>query len=99
MHMFISSYLKIIQKPFGGEYVLEEYPDIRPESVAFVGDRLLTDVVFANLYGFKSIFVRNIITNKKDNFFAKWVSIHLFKLGRTCLFIHTLTYKDTKAGV
>ena len=61
------------KKPFGGEDVLRHFQHPKPSTIAFVGDRLLTDVVFANLNAFHSVYVTQIVTEQGDNLFAKWV--------------------------
>lgn len=46
---------------------LSNYFSLEPGRIAIVGDRLLTDVVYANRIGAYSIYCRNIITTEGDN--------------------------------
>jgi phosphatidylglycerophosphatase GEP4 len=48
---------------------------VTPCEIAFVGDRVLTDVVFANLHQFRSIHTVQIITEKGDNKMAVMVRV------------------------
>lgn len=63
------------KKPGGGdqvfaEFLLPRHPGLRRDQVAVVGDRLLTDVLFANIHGMVSVYCRDIITEDGDNFIA-----------------------------
>jgi phosphatidylglycerophosphatase GEP4 len=60
------------KKPDGGQEILDmfNYP---PAAIIFVGDRLLTDMVFANRNGFFGIHTYKIISEVGDNFAALWV--------------------------
>jgi len=65
------------KKPSGGEELLHHFSGIRAPRIAFVGDRALTDVVYANNYGMLSILTRDIVTEEGDNPMAVRVS-HCF---------------------
>lgn len=55
------------QKPEGAEFVQKAFPDLKANQIAFIGDRLLTDVVMANEAGFYSIYLEKPITTEGDN--------------------------------
>ncbi|KAK9681385.1 hypothetical protein K7432_015647 [Basidiobolus ranarum] len=55
------------KKPGGGEALLKYCKTTDPSTIAFVGDRLLTDVLFGNLNGMFTIFTKQIVTEKGDN--------------------------------
>ncbi|KAI9260185.1 HAD superfamily phosphatase [Sporodiniella umbellata] len=55
------------KKPDGGSDLSQFIKPVLPENVAFVGDRILTDVLFGNLNGNLTIWASNIITEKGDN--------------------------------
>ncbi len=61
------------KKPGGYESIKQAYPHLKPSQILFVGDRLLTDVAFANMNGMPSVFCRNIISSKGDNSMAAMV--------------------------
>ena len=44
-----------------------------PEAVAVIGDRLMTDVLFANKNNMLSIWTRKIVTEEGDNTSAKYI--------------------------
>ena len=60
------------KKPAGGDELMswfrdkDEAKDIAPHQLAFVGDRLLTDVVFGNLHGMLTVHVQPL-TVRGDN--------------------------------
>ncbi|KAF7726764.1 hypothetical protein EC973_008452 [Apophysomyces ossiformis] len=54
------------KKPAGGEE-LKKHLNIPSSEVAFVGDRVLTDVIYGNLNGNFTIWTRQIITEHGDN--------------------------------
>ncbi|KAJ3238973.1 hypothetical protein HDU81_006788 [Chytriomyces hyalinus] len=58
------------KKPGGAHELLSHLNNRPPTEVAVIGDRLLTDVVYANKMGALSILTTNIITEKGDNGFA-----------------------------
>ncbi|KAL7752029.1 hypothetical protein RI367_002557 [Sorochytrium milnesiophthora] len=60
------------KKPAGGSSVVEHF-GVAPDQIAFIGDRLLTDVVFARVNGFYSIHTRNIISRAGDNTLAAMI--------------------------
>ncbi|KAG1471096.1 hypothetical protein G6F56_002316 [Rhizopus delemar] len=55
------------KKPGGGEHLADFVKPISPEKVAFVGDRILTDVLFGNRNGNLTIWTNHIITEEGDN--------------------------------
>ena len=63
------------KKPGGLNEVLNHFKGVdEPEQVAMIGDRLLTDVVFGNLYGMLTIHTLPLCEgkdNKNDNTIAK----------------------------
>ncbi|ORZ30748.1 mitochondrial PGP phosphatase-domain-containing protein [Catenaria anguillulae PL171] len=64
------------KKPAGGESVVQHFSlksPTQPRQIAFLGDRLLTDVVFANRNGFYSVHTFRVFTEQGDNFFALWI--------------------------
>ncbi|KAJ2372587.1 hypothetical protein IW150_004046 [Coemansia sp. RSA 2607] len=54
------------KKPACGREVLE-YLQARPEEVAVVGDRLMTDVAMANMHGMYAVWTTQIISEQGDN--------------------------------
>jgi phosphatidylglycerophosphatase GEP4 len=66
-----------IKKPGGGAELLAAAGH-DPKHIAFVGDRLLTDVVFANTHGLLAIHTQPL-TLVNDNYWAKQVW-HCFKV-------------------
>ncbi|KAI7872852.1 mitochondrial PGP phosphatase-domain-containing protein [Spinellus fusiger] len=61
------------KKPAGGEALARHFKPILPQQVAFVGDRILTDVLFGNLNGNLTIWTRQVVTEKGDNKMALWL--------------------------
>jgi predicted HAD superfamily phosphohydrolase YqeG len=62
------------KKPGGLEEVLRHFGLEDPAQVCVVGDRILTDVVFGNLYGLLTIHTLPLCSgadNEKDNWTAK----------------------------
>ncbi|ORX94375.1 HAD-superfamily phosphatase [Basidiobolus meristosporus CBS 931.73] len=55
------------KKPGGGGALLKYCQTTDPTTIAFVGDRLLTDVLFGNLNGMYTIFTKQIVTEQGDN--------------------------------
>jgi phosphatidylglycerophosphatase GEP4 len=55
------------RKPDGAGDVLRAFKRLTAKEIAFVGDRLLTDTVMANVAGFHSVHVRWPITVQGDN--------------------------------
>ncbi len=45
----------------------------KPHEIVLIGDRILTDVLMANMNNFKSILTKEIIDERWDNFVAKHV--------------------------
>lgn len=60
------------KKPSGGE-ALTNHLQITPDQIAFVGDRILTDVMYGNLNGNLTIWTKQVISEKGDNAPAIWV--------------------------
>eukprot|EP00842_Homolaphlyctis_polyrhiza_P003368 jgi/Hompol1/4031/HPOL_003443-RA len=58
------------EKPAGGE-TLVKHLMCKPCEIIVVGDRLFTDILYANRIGALSVLVRQIITEQNDNWFAK----------------------------
>lgn len=46
-------------------------------NIAFAGDRILTDVMYANRAGMYSIYIREIISIENDNKLAQLVCLNL----------------------
>lgn len=55
------------KKPAGGEFFTKHMYPILPHQIAFVGDRVLTDVIFGNRNGNLTIWTNKVITEKGDN--------------------------------
>ncbi|KAI8977621.1 mitochondrial PGP phosphatase-domain-containing protein [Mycotypha africana] len=55
------------KKPAGGHSLYQHFRPIEPHQTAFVGDRILTDVVFGNRNGNLTIWTSKIITERGDN--------------------------------
>jgi phosphatidylglycerophosphatase GEP4 len=67
------------KKPLGGDEINAAYPHLKPSEIAMVGDRLLTDIMFANLNGYLGIHTQKVLSLKGDNWFAiKVKSLMLF---------------------
>lgn len=49
---------------------MDHFKETNPKRVAFIGDRVLTDMVLANEAGFMSILIDEPLTLKNDNRFA-----------------------------
>ncbi|KAJ1985754.1 hypothetical protein H4R33_003792 [Dimargaris cristalligena] len=56
-----------IKKPAGGDELLAHFAPLPPSQIAFVGDRLMTDIVFGHRYGLFTIWTRQIVSAKGDN--------------------------------
>ncbi|KAJ1917140.1 hypothetical protein IWQ60_007876 [Tieghemiomyces parasiticus] len=56
-----------LKKPGGGEVLSQRFPGLQPAQIAFVGDRLMTDVLFGNLNGWLTIWTRQIVSAEGDN--------------------------------
>ncbi|KAI8617116.1 mitochondrial PGP phosphatase-domain-containing protein [Chytriomyces sp. MP71] len=59
------------KKPGGARFLLAHFNAFEPAQMAVVGDRLLTDIVYANALGAVSIHTTQIITEQGDNPFAR----------------------------
>lgn len=69
------------KKPLGGDEVLKYFQTLKtnqgdktpiePKEICVIGDRVLTDVLYANLNNFVSIHTTSVISLKGDNQFAK----------------------------
>ncbi|KAI8092263.1 mitochondrial PGP phosphatase-domain-containing protein [Gilbertella persicaria] len=55
------------KKPSGGHALAQHLSPIPASRTAFVGDRILTDIVFGNLNGNYTIWTRQVVTEKGDN--------------------------------
>ncbi|CAO0794501.1 unnamed protein product [Mucor circinelloides] len=55
------------KKPSGGQFLKEKLSPIPADQTAFVGDRILTDVLFGNRNGNLTIWTRQVITEEGDN--------------------------------
>ncbi|KAG9294336.1 hypothetical protein G9A89_001841 [Geosiphon pyriformis] len=64
----VSVLIHQLKKPSGGDKLKLHFG--QTSNVAIIGDRLFTDVLYGNLNGMLTIFVTQIITEKKDNFMA-----------------------------
>jgi phosphatidylglycerophosphatase GEP4 len=80
------------KKPGGLNAVLQHFDLAEPATVCVVGDRVLTDVVFGNLYGLLTIHTLPLCKGKdnvKDNWTAKILrpleNALLYKFGRRLL--------------
>ncbi|PVU99818.1 hypothetical protein BB559_000389 [Furculomyces boomerangus] len=74
-----------VKKPCCGEELIAHFESkidskqissmnkIQNDQIAVIGDRLLTDIVFGNLYGFYTVYTRKVISLKNDNLFAKYI--------------------------
>lgn len=69
------------KKPSGGQFLKEKLEPIPVDQTAFVGDRILTDVLFGNRNGNLTIWTRKVITEEGDN---KAALIVRFNLVFTC---------------
>ncbi|KAI8871440.1 HAD-superfamily phosphatase [Ramicandelaber brevisporus] len=54
------------RKPGGVGELLQKFKDHKPEAICFVGDRLLTDVVYGNSGGCLTVWTRNIVTETRE---------------------------------
>jgi phosphatidylglycerophosphatase GEP4 len=64
------------KKPAGGMHLANHFkPTVHPTQIAFVGDRILTDVVYGNRNGNLTIWTSKVITEKGDNKAALMVSV------------------------
>ncbi|CAO3622141.1 unnamed protein product [Cunninghamella blakesleeana] len=54
------------KKPSGGKALTNHFKAL-PNEISFVGDRVLTDVVYGNLNGYLTIWTKQVITEKGDN--------------------------------
>ncbi|KAL7331721.1 hypothetical protein PS15p_203873 [Mucor circinelloides] len=55
------------KKPSGGQFLKEKLSPIPADQTAFVGDRILTDILFGNRNGNLTIWTRQVITEEGDN--------------------------------
>jgi phosphatidylglycerophosphatase GEP4 len=62
------------KKPEGGQELMRHFGLNDGEKIIVVGDRILTDIVYANNIGAYSILCKNIITKRGDNKIASMVS-------------------------
>lgn len=47
-----------------------DFLSLKPNQIVFVGDRLMTDMLYGNLVGMETIYVREIISSQNDNWIA-----------------------------
>jgi phosphatidylglycerophosphatase GEP4 len=57
------------RKPLGSAELLKHF-SYNSDQIAVVGDRVLTDVLYANVCGMRSILVKDIITEDGDDAWA-----------------------------
>ncbi len=73
----LNSDIKVLRhgtkKPNGISNVLKHFDGMAPSDIAFVGDRLLTDVLMANEAGLFSILVTEPLTVQGDNLPAVFI--------------------------
>ncbi|CAI2167443.1 20398_t:CDS:10 [Funneliformis geosporum] len=62
-----------LKKPSCGHELISHFAAHNPHTIAVIGDRMFTDVLFGNLNGMFTIFTRNIISEQRDNFMAAMV--------------------------
>jgi phosphatidylglycerophosphatase GEP4 len=63
------------KKPSGGQALAKHLHPTPANQTAFVGDRILTDVLFGNRNGNLTIWTRKVITEEGDNKAALVVNI------------------------
>ncbi|KAJ1981713.1 hypothetical protein H4R35_000606 [Dimargaris xerosporica] len=56
-----------LKKPACGHDLQAYWPDIPLHRIAFVGDRLATDVMFGNLHGMLTVWTQQVISTERDN--------------------------------
>ncbi|CAB4382646.1 unnamed protein product [Rhizophagus irregularis] len=61
------------KKPSCGQELLSHFAAYNPHTIAIIGDRVFTDVLFGNLNGMFTVFTRKIISKKRDNFMATMI--------------------------
>ncbi|RIA97093.1 mitochondrial PGP phosphatase [Glomus cerebriforme] len=66
------------KKPSCGQELTSHFAAYNPHTIAVIGDRMFTDVLFGNLNGMFTIFTRKIISEKRDNFMAAMVHFYFF---------------------
>ncbi|CAG8598762.1 9648_t:CDS:10 [Funneliformis caledonium] len=62
-----------LKKPSCGHELISHFAAHNPYTIAVIGDRMFTDVLFGNLNGMFTIFTKSIISEKRDNFMAAMV--------------------------
>jgi phosphatidylglycerophosphatase GEP4 len=55
------------KKPWGADALFEHFKPLKPHEIAVIGDRVLTDVVYANQNGMMSILTWEILSTENDN--------------------------------
>lgn len=63
------------KKPSGGDEFAKHLAPISKEETAFVGDRILTDIIFGNRNGNLTIWTKTVVTEEGDNKVALVVSV------------------------
>ncbi|OBZ85287.1 Phosphatidylglycerophosphatase GEP4, mitochondrial [Choanephora cucurbitarum] len=64
------------KKPSGGKALADHMAPLPAHQIAFVGDRILTDVLFGNLNGNLTIWTRQVVTEQGDNKPAMMVKLY-----------------------
>ncbi|CAG8494227.1 6792_t:CDS:2, partial [Ambispora leptoticha] len=68
-----------VKKPGDGESLISHFNKNKEDTctnknhknaIVIIGDRLFTDVLYGNMNGMLTILVKNVVTEKGDNFFA-----------------------------
>ncbi|KAI7898666.1 mitochondrial PGP phosphatase-domain-containing protein [Cokeromyces recurvatus] len=68
------------KKPSGGQYLTNYFSPISSSQIAFVGDRILTDIVYGNCNGNLTIWTKKIITEEGDNKMALMIRRFEYRL-------------------
>jgi phosphatidylglycerophosphatase GEP4 len=63
-----------VKKPHGANALFEHLKPLKPHEIAVIGDRILTDIVYANQNGMMSILTWEILSTNNDNGPASMVS-------------------------
>lgn len=81
-----------LYKPLCGQDIIDHFKTVQKEQILVIGDRRWTDVIMANMYGFKSILVPPIdssadhilvrIARKLEDYFAKLTQYTLAFFGK-----------------
>ncbi|CAG8604010.1 13421_t:CDS:2 [Ambispora gerdemannii] len=66
-----------LKKPGGGESLISHFnkentnTNQNNRAIAVIGDRIFTDVLYGNMNGMMTILVKNVVTEKGENYFAR----------------------------